>query len=140
MYTSYPKPGSKEWDEYSGGKYLGLFAYIKGKQSEEWVKSNNIAAVFNSKNGRNDAEMRKNYAGKDIWIRNKKNGNCMKVKIVDTCGDGDCRGCCTRNANKSTSGMLIDLEKYTAKKFYGSGYYEKNGEPANFEALEWQFA
>jgi hypothetical protein len=36
--------------------------------------------------------------------------------------------------------MLIDLEKYTAKKFYGSGYYETKGEPANFEALEWQFA
>jgi hypothetical protein len=140
VYTSYPKPGSKEWDEYSGGKYLGLFAYLKGKQSEDWVKSNNIAAVFNSRNGRNDAEMRKNYAGKDIWVRNIKNGNCMKVKIVDTCGDGDCRGCCTRNANKSKSGMLIDLEKYTAKKFYGSGYYENNGEPANFEALQWQFA
>jgi hypothetical protein len=92
VYTSYPKPGSKEWDEYSGGKYLGLFAYLKGKQSEDWVKANNLAAVFNSKNGRNDAEMKKNYAGKDIWIRNKKNGTCMKVKIVDTCGDGDCRG------------------------------------------------
>ncbi|ABT16651.1 hypothetical protein ATCV1_Z517R [Acanthocystis turfacea chlorella virus 1] len=140
VYTSYPAPGSKEWDEYSGGKYLGLFAYINGKKSEDWVKSNNIASVFNSKNGRNDNEMKKNYAGKYIWVRNKKNGNCMKVQIVDTCGDGDCKGCCTRNANKSNSGMLIDLEKYTAKRFYGSGYYENNGEPANFEALEWQFA
>ncbi|AGE55716.1 hypothetical protein ATCVMN08101_662R [Acanthocystis turfacea Chlorella virus MN0810.1] len=139
VYTSYPAPGSKEYDEYSGGKYLGLFAYINGKKSEDWVKSNNIASVFNSKNGRNESEMKKNYAGKDIWVRNKKNGNCMKVKIVDTCGDGDCKGCCTRNANKSKSGMLIDLEKYTAKKFYGSGYTEEKGEPSNFEAMEWRF-
>jgi hypothetical protein len=139
VYSSYPKAGSKEGSEYSGDKWAGLFSYINGRQSLDWVKSNNIVAVFNSRNGRNDSEMMKNYANRTLWVRNKKNGTCMKVKVVDTCGDSDCKGCCTRNANAG-GGMLIDFEKFTAQRFFGSGYKEENGEPANFEMVEWQFA
>jgi hypothetical protein len=36
--------------------------------------------------------------------------------------------------------MLIDLEVNTAKRFFGSGYQEQNGEPANMEKILWQFA
>jgi hypothetical protein len=38
------------------------------------------------------------------------------VNALDTCGDWDCTGCCTRNAN---SGVLIDLEKNAARALFG---------------------
>ena len=39
----------------------------------------------------------------------------LAVTVIDTCGDGDCDGCCTRN--RGDADALIDLEKYTAARF-----------------------
>ena len=139
VFSSYPRPGSREAIDNSGAQWEGLFAYANGKQSREWVASQNIVAVFNSRDGRNDGEMKKKYAGRTLWVKNKSNGTCMQVKVLDTCADSDCSGCCTRNANAG-GGMLIDFEVNTAKRFFGSGYREEGGEPANFERILWQFA
>jgi hypothetical protein len=139
VFSSYPRANSKEGSDNSGDRWAGLFAYVDGKQSPSWVASQNIVAVFNSRDGRNDSEMKRKYAGRMLWVKNKSNGTCMKVKVLDTCADSDCSGCCTRNANQG-GGMLIDLEVNTAKRFFGSGYQEQNGEPANMEKILWQFA
>lgn len=42
------------------------------------------------------------------------------------CADEDCDGCCTENADEGGIGFLIDIEKYTKKRFnnYGSGVIE----------------
>ena len=44
-FTSYPDPGSEECIKYNGCMWAGQFAFVDGKQSESWVKANNIAAI-----------------------------------------------------------------------------------------------
>lgn len=50
--------------------------------------------------------------------------------MIDTCDDSDCKGCCTRNAQRN-GGTLIDLEWHTAKRFWG-------GRPRDVAAIQWQ--
>jgi hypothetical protein len=103
-YESYPVPGSRECIEYSGCKYQGMFS-VCGKQvkSKEWVMSHDIAAFF--------------PLGK-MGFRNlciRSGSRQMEVTVYDTCGDGDCNGCCTRNRRDAEA--LIDLERYTNERF-----------------------
>jgi len=49
---------------------------------------------------------------------------------VDTCDDGDCSGCCSKNANKN-GGTLVDLEYHSAKRFYG-------GKIEGLAPIEWK--
>lgn len=51
-------------------------------------------------------------------------------KVLDTCADSDCDGCCTTNARKN-GGVLIDLESATAERFW-------EGEVQDLAAIEWQ--
>lgn len=121
-----PNADTTECDENSGCEYLGKFAGVDGTKSYEWVKSNNITSFFLLGGGW------EKWSGKDIMIRNPKTGKTMTVKVVDTCGDGDCKGCCTRNATKG-GGALVDLEYWTAKRFWGD---DLPGEAA----IEWKDA
>lgn len=99
-YTSYPDPQSVECVEYNGCMWAGLFAGCNGKQSEEWVEANDIAAVFP---GYGD------LAHHRLCIRSGE--RVMIVNVIDTCADSDCDGCCTEN--QGANDALIDLESYT---------------------------
>jgi hypothetical protein len=104
-FESYPKPGSSECEDFSGCKYRGLFAACGGdRKSEEWVAEHNIVAAFPSFR---DLELH------DLCLR--QNGQFIVVTVLDTCGDHDCGGCCTRNQDGAD--QLIDLEIHTHDRF-----------------------
>ena len=137
-YTSYPaccKPGFKgpdrsECTQYNGCKYQGMFAAFADKKSEDWVRANDIVAVWQAPNSQNRKEWAAKWKNRRLRIRNPKTGKVMVVTVVDTCDDADCKGCCSRNAHKST-GTLIDLEINTAKRFY-------DGNVDGLADIEWQ--
>lgn len=107
-YTSYPDPGSEECIKYNGCEWAGYFAFVNGKQSESWVKNNNIIAVHSK-----DAN-----AYKLKTLRLRQGSKTIDAIVYDMCSDSDCNGCCTENARET--GFLIDVEKYTMQRF-GSG-------------------
>lgn len=124
-YNSYPacchdkSADQSECEDYSGCKYQGMFAAFDGKKTEAWVKANNIVAFYQAPNATNRKEWPKKWKNKKLYIRKEGDtGNGMLVTIVDTCDDGDCSGCCSKNAKKG-GGYLVDLEYNTAKKFWG---------------------
>ncbi|MEQ8470235.1 MAG: hypothetical protein RIC35_03580 [Marinoscillum sp.] len=107
-YTSYPDPGSTECIKYNGCEWAGYFAFVDGKQTEEWVKSHNIIAIHSK-----DAAQ---YKLKTFLLTQ---GDLeIEAVVYDMCADSDCNGCCTQNS--SETGFLIDIEKYTMERF-GSG-------------------
>ncbi len=99
-YTSYPEPGSEECIEYSGCEYQGQFAACDRTKTESWVAARNIVAAFPS-----FTDLRLH----DLCLR--KGQKTIVVTVLDTCGDSDCEGCCTKN--QGTADQLIDLESYT---------------------------
>jgi hypothetical protein len=107
-FTSYPEPGSDECQNYNGCLWEGMFAFVNGKQTEEWVMMHNIVAVHSK-----DADA---YGLKKLRLR--QGGNEIDVTVYDECSDNDCNGCCTQNS--AETGFLIDIEKYTMERF-GSG-------------------
>lgn len=126
VYTSYPKcctdkkADQTECRDYSGCKYQGQFAAYSGKKSASWVAANNIVAFYQGPNAKNRKEWASKWKLKTMELRNPKTGKVMAVTVVDTCDDGDCGGCCSKNA-KAGGGYLVDLEENTAKRFYGGG-------------------
>lgn len=98
-YTSYPDPGSEECVVYNGCMWAGWFAHCDDQQSEAWVETHDIAAMFPDSG----------YELHDICLRSGE--RTMIVTVYDTCGDDDCDGCCTEN--KGTADALIDLESFT---------------------------
>ena len=76
-----------------------MFAHCTGVHSEDWVAAHDIAAVFPDDGLENH----------DLCVRS--GDRVMIVTAIDTCGDSDCDGCCTRN--KGDADALIDLESYT---------------------------
>ena len=121
VFNSYPAKGSKEWKDFSGGKYLGQFSGIKGKKSQKWVEQHNIVAVH--------SKDFKKLKGK--WIRVKVGGRTIDARVVDECSDKDCSGCCTRNAGKT--GFLLDLEASTAKR---AGVKGGGGGVASYQVID----
>jgi hypothetical protein len=99
-YTSWPDPGSEECIVYNGCQWAGWFAGCNDQKPEEWVASKNIAAAFP------DFETLKHH---DLCLR--RGASTFIVTVIDTCGDSDCDGCCTRNLGNAD--QLIDLESYT---------------------------
>lgn len=57
----------------------------------------------------------------------------LPPQILDTCSDSDCGGCCTRNARRA-GGVLLDLEYYTAKRFWGGDGVHQ------LDEVQWQLA
>ena len=109
-FTSYPDPGSEECIEYNGCQWAGYFAFVSGKQSEQWVRDHNIAAVHEK-----DAST---YKLKTLRVT--QSTRSIDAVVYDMCSDSDCSGCCTANATRNGLNFLIDLEKYTMQRF-GSG-------------------
>lgn len=152
VYDSWPYPSSPEWQDYSGGEYLGLFAYKETSAAcnqpgevlltswstpdgrsgripagchwrHDWVANQKIAAVFKSASSPvTGINFNTQIAGKQIHVAslaNARSGSSgMAVFVADTCGDADCGNCCTKNANKSASKFLIDLEKNALKAVF----------------------
>ena len=102
-YESYPAPGSDECVKFNGCAYLGQFQACENTMPESWVKSHNIAAVFPLQG----------LALHNLCVRS--GGKTLVVTAIDTCGDSDCGGCCTKN--RGAADRLIDLEKYTNQRF-----------------------
>jgi hypothetical protein len=103
-YTSFPEPGSVECIDYSGCDYMGMFAACPNTATEAWVAGHNIVAAF------------PDFASLKLHDLCLKSGTkTIVVTVIDTCGDSDCDGCCTKN--KGSADQLIDLESYTAKRF-----------------------
>ena len=84
---------------YNGCEWAGWFAHCDDQQSEAWVESHDIAAMFPDSG----------YELHDICLRSGE--RTMIVTVYDTCGDDDCDGCCTEN--KGDADALIDLESFT---------------------------
>ena len=109
-FESYPDPNSEECIRYNGCQWAGQFAFVDGKQSEQWVRDHNIAAVHEK-----DASA---YRLKTLHLRQSTRE--IDVVVYDMCSDSDCSGCCTDNATANGLNFLIDIEKYTMQRF-GSG-------------------
>lgn len=109
-FSSYPDPNEFECPTAENCPWMGQFKALPEKKSASWVQNNNIVAVHSD-----DYEWLK---GKNVCIQqNKEDGGVreIKAKVVDSCDDSDCAGCCSTNrGNKDT---LIDLERYTMKRF-----------------------
>ena len=103
-YESYPAPGSEECVAYNGCQWAGQFAACEGKKPEEWVKQRNIASFFPGFPA---------LARHDLCL--KSGDKTLVVTVLDTCGDQDCDGCCTKN--RGDADALIDLEKYTNERW-----------------------
>jgi len=140
FYHSYPKccPDSptydknadkSECDDYSGCKYMGMFSAFDDRKPLSWVKGNNITAFFEV--GQTEDSWKRKWKNKVLRVRNPKTNKALDVLVVDRCGDGDCGGCCTKNAKKN-GGSLVDLEWNTAQRFWGSSNFD--GEAA----VEWK--
>ena len=110
-YTSWPEPGSEEWEDYNGGTWCGYFAGVDGQKSEEWVSQHNIIAIHEK--DWNTYKLK--------TFRLKQNGYTIDAQVLDKCADSDCSGCCTRNANANNIGFLIDIESYTKARFHNQG-------------------
>jgi hypothetical protein len=131
-YVSYPtccfQRGSaddnKECDDFSGCEYLGDFA--NGEHlTEPVVKCRNLAAFFD-KDHPTESYWAANYKDHTLQVTacvSTPQGQKVKeftVKIVDTCADRDCSGCCTENAG--AYGKLLDLELNTLFHNIGNIY------------------
>jgi len=119
-----PKASTKECDWYSACKYPGIFAATSEKMSYEWVKNHNIVAFFDKANP-SQADFKRLYAKKRIKVCKGK--ICFIAFIIDTCGDHDCGGCCSKNSHSKT-GYLVDLEYNTARRYFGSDSDSWDGE------------
>lgn len=149
-YTSYPaccpkspnyssSANKSECDDYSGCEYLGKFAGVSGKLSFEEVKTKNIVSFFDAANQGKGACAKKNKEcpwwnqhakNKKLEIRNPATKKRIVVEALDTCNNADCSSCCTKNAKKG-EGTLIDIEEWTAKRFWG-------GAPRNGK-IQWRW-
>ena len=82
----------------------GEFAACDGKKTEAWVAEHDIVAAFP------DFQSLKLH---DLCLRSGT--KTLVVTVVDTCGDNDCSGCCTKN--KGNADELIDIESYTNERW-----------------------
>ena len=104
-FSSYPDPNEFECPTAANCPWMGMFKGLDDRQSDSWVRQNNIIAVHSK-----DYEWLK---GKTLKI--KQGNREINATVLDECSDSDCAGCCSTNmGNKDT---LIDLERYTMKRF-----------------------
>jgi hypothetical protein len=103
-YESYPDPGSEECIKYNGCTWAGQFSACDGKKSEAWVQAHDIVSAFP------DFETLELH---DLCL--KSGDKTLVVTVLDTCGDGDCGGCCTQNQGNADE--LIDIESYTNERW-----------------------
>lgn len=104
---------TEECDDYSGCDYQGEFAYYPDVKSIDFVKTHNLVAFFKV----NNPNLNQFYGGKTVRL--VQGSVSFEATIVDTCGDSDCTGCCTKNAREFQQNYLIDIEYYTLIKYFG---------------------
>ncbi len=119
-YTSYAVEGSVEWEDYSGGEYIGQFYGLEETQTEDWVKSHNIVAVHLEDWGL--------LGLKELRIR--QGNSAITATVYDACSDADCSGCCTQN--KGDNPYLIDMEINTLARFSP----DSNDQPVQFQICD----
>ena len=127
-YESYPTT-DEECVKYNGCEYQGRFAGFNGKLPLSQVKKKNIVSFYDDNHQRygDDDWWHRHVKGKVLEVRRADGkGEPMLVDILDTCGNKDCKNCCHNNANKQT-GILLDFEVYTAKRFWGKDYKKMGG-------------
>ena len=130
-----PKADKTECTDYSGCKWSGQFTGVQGKLSYDEVVSRNIVDFYSAKDQKKQKRdmswWHQNVKGRKIEIKNPDDGSVTVVEPLDSCGDWDCNGCCTKNAMAGGVGTLIDLEYNTAKRFW-------KGSPKNAK-IQWRF-
>ena len=120
-----PNADTEECDDYSGCEYIGdLAAFVtptnpEGHVSLEFVQTNNLVAFYDNSDP-SGKHFKQNYANKIIQITKDYNGKTyvFNATIADTCGNGDCANCCSRNSKPS--GFLVDMEYYTVMNNFGT--------------------
>ena len=124
--------------DYSGGKYLGLFAYGDRRYTKEEVAAMNIVSfTIPQYNGAGP------YARKKILIRDPDTGREIVATALDICADSDTpNNDCTRNAGRAKSdkfpqGVLLDIEWNTANRFY-SRTFDKNLADFPNKVVQWR--
>jgi hypothetical protein len=105
-FTSYPAPGSEECIKFSGCMYEGQFAACSKTETLQWVMSHNIIAFFAGSTAPPYLH--------DLCLKSST-GKTIVVTVYDTCGDGDCGGCCTQN--RGSADALIDVESFTDQRW-----------------------
>ena len=114
---------------------MGMFTGVKGKLSYDEVTRRNIVDFYSAPNQKAQKKdmtwWHENIKGKKIELRHPTDGTTMIVEPLDSCGDWDCQGCCTKNAEAGGLGTLIDLEYHTARRFW-------KGKPKNAK-IQWRF-
>jgi hypothetical protein len=140
VYDSWPKPGSKECDAYSGCRWAGTF---KKWDPGDKTHCKNGAKVMDGGSGQKTCRIPPELVAKlhfgsthdkqwnviggkqvELMIEGKP-GKTVRVNMLDVCADSDCSGCCTQN----TAGgkfTLIDIEKNPASKLLGFSFSQSN--------------
>jgi hypothetical protein len=119
-----PQADQDECINYNGCKWAGYFYALEDQQTEQWVKNHDIVAFYDDSN-RNGSKWKKRYANRRMRLtKTLKDGSVVEFEAtaLDTCGNSDCKKCCKKNSKK---GFLVDVEKYTAKRWFGEDYEDK---------------
>jgi hypothetical protein len=122
-----PTCPSLECTEYSGCTYWGQTAAGDSFPLSYGTSGLNPFVSFFDKNLQGNGidpvvaqtNWETNYKNK--WVKGtitQGNGvvTFFDAQIKDTCGDGDCNGCCSNNAASAGTSFLIDFEYYTLNK------------------------
>lgn len=105
-----------ECEVYNGCAWDGDFAYV-GNRPFSYVENTDIVAFFAS-----DGET---HPKKIIRVYSPGHDKTVDAIVLDTCGDDDCNGCCTENADTG-GGYLVDMEENTVVRHFGA-LEEANG-------------
>lgn len=138
-YTSYaaccpdnpnyaPEADTTECMDYSACDYSDEFAVV-GHQTFEWVQGHNLVAFYDDCDPEGGTFV-EDYANR--MIRLTKGGVTFDALIADTCGNADCDGCCSENAQPS--GVLVDLEYWTV--IHNLGDIDRASGRVSFEILD----
>lgn len=103
-----PDADTTECDLYSACDYPGTFAGFDRQVPLDWVQSHTLVAFFDARHPTIE-EWRERYANK--VVRLTRGDVTVDALIADTCGDWDCDGCCSANAEPS--GVLVDMEYWS---------------------------
>lgn len=95
---------------YNGCAWDGDFAYV-GNRPFDYVQNTDIIAFF--------ASSGETFPRKIIRVYSPGHDKTVDAIVLDTCGDSDCNGCCTENADTG-GGYLVDMEENTVVRHFGA--------------------
>ena len=106
----YPLASTEECEVYNGCAWDGDFAYVDNRPYN-YVENTDIVAFF--------ASGGETFPKKIIRVYSPSHGKTVDAIVLDTCGDDDCNGCCTENADTG-GGYLVDMEENTVVRHFGA--------------------